>query len=316
MRLPVIAGFGGINAAGRSSGHHAYRRMVIDALPGELADETWASLARLMGVADAGDRSQLASGTLVRRIEGELFDVDAVPWNRRMVAHSEEFPMQFRTQLRQLPPEVPEGWRVTAVDDLHVHVEIDQGMVFLLPTHREAGVKAAGQLPRGFDPGTLYPSRNHPRGLQMTVYAASDALGGSGLDAPGYDLLALMNGSEGMLGIITEITVRLLPQPQQTRVILAAYNDIAHAGEAVGAIIAAGIIPAGLEMMDNPAIRAAEAFVHAGYPQDAAAILLCELDGTDEEVNEQSSQVEQLLHQPGKTVRSLLHLCRPARTIK
>lgn len=135
----------------------------------------------------------------------------------------------------------------------------------------------------------------------LTIEGEALTLGGSGLDAPGYDLLALMNGSEGMLGIITEITVRLLPQPQQTRVILAAYNDIAHAGEAVGAIIAAGIIPAGLEMMDNPAIRAAEAFVHAGYPEDAAAILLCELDGTDEEVNEQSAQVEQLLHHSGAT---------------
>ena len=135
----------------------------------------------------------------------------------------------------------------------------------------------------------------------LTIEGESLTLGSSGLDAPGYDLLALINGSEGMLGIITEITVRLLPRPQQTRVIMAGYNDIAHAGEAVGAIIAAGIIPAGLEMMDNPAIREAEAFVHAGYPQEAVAILLCELDGTDEEVNEQSAQVEQLLNQSDAT---------------
>ena len=135
----------------------------------------------------------------------------------------------------------------------------------------------------------------------LTIDGEELILGGSGLDAPGYDLLALMNGSEGMLGVITEITVRLLPRPQKTRVIMAAYNDIAHAGEAVGAIIAAGIIPAGLEMMDNPAIRAAEAFVHAGYPEEAAAILLCELDGTEEEVTEQSAQVEQLLHHSGAT---------------
>jgi glycolate oxidase len=141
----------------------------------------------------------------------------------------------------------------------------------------------------------------------LTIEGGSLTLGGSGLDAPGYDLLALMNGSEGMLGIITEITVRLLPRPQQTRVILAAYDDIAHAGEAVGAIIAAGIVPAGLEMMDNPAIRAAEAFVHAGYPEDAAAILLCELDGTDEEVNEQSAQVEKLLHHSGATTLRVAH---------
>jgi glycolate oxidase len=135
----------------------------------------------------------------------------------------------------------------------------------------------------------------------LTIEGELLTLGSRGLDAPGYDLLALMNGSEGMLGIIIEITVRLLPRPQQTRVIMAGYNDIADAGEAVGAIIAAGIIPAGLEMMDNPAIRAAEAFVHAGYPEEAAAILLCELDGTQEEVQEQSAQVEQLLHQSGAT---------------
>ena len=135
----------------------------------------------------------------------------------------------------------------------------------------------------------------------LTIEGEALTLGGSGLDAPGYDLLALINGSEGMLGIITEITVRLLPCPQQTRVIMAAFDDIPQAGEAVSAIIATGIVPAGLEMMDNPAIRAAEAFVHAGYPEDAAAILLCELDGTDEEVNEQSAQVEQLLHDNGAT---------------
>ncbi len=135
----------------------------------------------------------------------------------------------------------------------------------------------------------------------LTIEGELLTLGSSGLDAPGYDLLALINGSEGMLGIIIEITVRLLPCPQQTRVIMAGYNDIADAGEAVGAIIAAGIIPAGLEMMDNPAIRAAEAFVHAGYPEEAAAILLCELDGTEEEVQEQSTLVEQLLHKSGAT---------------
>ncbi len=124
-------------------------------------------------------------------------------------------------------------------------------------------------------------------------------LGGSGLDSPGFDLLALMTGSEGMLGIIVEITVRLLPQPEKTEVILAAFADIAKAGEAVSNIIAAGIIPAGLEMMDNPAIRAAEAFVHAGYPQEAAAILLCELDGDENDVQRQRQRVEAVLSQSG-----------------
>ncbi len=185
MRLPVIVGFGGVNAAGRSSAHHAYRRMVIDALPETEADATWQALAALTGReydGSAATRQALADATLVRRIENHHFDVDAVPWNRRMVAHSEGYPMRFRTRLKQLPEQLPHGWSVQAEDDLHVHVAIDQGMMFLLPTHREAAVKAAGQLPSGFDPSDLYSARSHPRGLQMTVFAASDALGSSGLD--------------------------------------------------------------------------------------------------------------------------------------
>jgi acetoacetyl-[acyl-carrier protein] synthase len=185
VRLPVIVGFGGINAAGRSSRHHAYRRMIIDALPEALADETWRALATLMQCAWDGTeatRAKLAAGTLVRRIEANHFDVDAVPWNRRIVAHSEDYPMSFRTGVKQLPEEIPPGWRIAPVDEHRVHVEIEQGMVFLLPTYREAPVKAAGQLPSGFEPGSLYPSRSHPRGLQMTIFAASDALGSSGLD--------------------------------------------------------------------------------------------------------------------------------------
>jgi len=126
-------------------------------------------------------------------------------------------------------------------------------------------------------------------------------IGGSGLDDPGYDLLALMTGSEGMLGVIVEVTVKLLPKPERAQVILAAFNDVEKAGIAVGNIIAAGIIPAGLEMMDKLAIRAAEDFVHAGYPLDAEAILLCELDGTNEEVSEHISKVRSLLLSSGAT---------------
>ncbi len=126
-------------------------------------------------------------------------------------------------------------------------------------------------------------------------------IGGSGLDSPGYDLLAVMTGSEGLLGVIVEVTVKLLPRPERAQVVLAAFGDVERAGAAVAAVIAAGIVPAGLEMMDNPAIRAAEAFVHAGYPVDAAAILLCELDGTNAEVSEQIAQVRALLLEEGAT---------------
>jgi glycolate oxidase len=113
--------------------------------------------------------------------------------------------------------------------------------------------------------------------------------------------MALLTGSEGMLGIIVEITVKLLPTPETVQVLLAAFDDVQKAGDAVGRVIAEGIIPAGLEMMDNPAIRAADAFAGAGYPEDAAAILLCELDGTQQEVEAQVAHVESLLSACGAT---------------
>ncbi|WP_456373658.1 FAD-linked oxidase C-terminal domain-containing protein [Thiolapillus sp.] len=134
--------------------------------------------------------------------------------------------------------------------------------------------------------------------LQLQLVTAEGELleiGSNALDSPGYDLLALLTGSEGLLGIITEVTVKLLPIPPAARVMLAAFDSVEQAGQAVGAIIAAGIVPAGLEMMDNRSLRAAEDFVHAGYPVDAAAILLCEMDGTQTEVHEQLERVERIL---------------------
>ncbi len=125
--------------------------------------------------------------------------------------------------------------------------------------------------------------------------------GGTALDAPGYDLMALITGSEGMLGVIVEVTVKLLPKPDTAKVLLAAFDDIASAGKAVGDIISAGIIPAGLEMMDNPSIRASEDFVHANYPVDAAAILLCELDGGAAEVEAQIEVARSVLNACGAT---------------
>ena len=120
----------------------------------------------------------------------------------------------------------------------------------------------------------------------ITMQGEHLSIGGDALDSPGYDLLALMTGSEGLLGVITEITVKLLPKPEAANVILAAFDDVATAGQAVSNVIAAGILPAGLELMDNAAIRAADDFLHAGYPRDAAAILLCEIDGTGAEVTD------------------------------
>ncbi len=135
----------------------------------------------------------------------------------------------------------------------------------------------------------------------LTIEGDELTLGGATLDSPGYDLLAVMNGSEGMLGVVTEITVRLLPSPTAKRLVLAAFATLETAAEAVGRIIAAGIVPAGLEMMDARAIAAAEAFVGAGYPTDAAAILLCELDGETDEVADQCAQVERLMRAQAAT---------------
>ena len=123
--------------------------------------------------------------------------------------------------------------------------------------------------------------------------------GADALDAPGYDLLALMIGSEGLLGVATGIKVKLTPKPQLARCAMAAFDDIVKAGAAVGGIIAAGIIPAGLEMMDKPATQAVEAFVRAGYNLDAEAILLVESDGTPEEVADEMARIEEVLRDAG-----------------
>ena len=184
-RLPVIVGFGGINAAGRSSGHHAYARMVQSALPQAQRDRTFASLASLMGLdAGVGNEQHILDHTLVRRIEKNHFDVDAVPWNKRFPTDSDGKPISFNIKSQNLPDVIPPGWQVTPVSVTHVNVQIDGEQDFFLPTTREFEVKAAGQLPTGFEPGTLYASRSHPRGLQMMVYAASDALGSVGI---GFD---------------------------------------------------------------------------------------------------------------------------------
>ncbi|WP_448682197.1 glycolate oxidase subunit GlcD [Pseudomonas nicosulfuronedens] len=135
----------------------------------------------------------------------------------------------------------------------------------------------------------------------LTVEGEHLTLGSDALDSPGLDLLALFTGSEGMLGIVTEVTVKLLPRPQVARVLLASFDSVEKAGRAVADIIAAGIIPGGLEMMDNLSIRAAEDFIHAGYPVDAAAILLCELDGVEADVQDDCERVDGVLRGAGAT---------------
>ncbi|TDI78646.1 MAG: FAD-binding protein [Betaproteobacteria bacterium] len=129
----------------------------------------------------------------------------------------------------------------------------------------------------------------------MTIEGKCLEIGGTCLDTPGYDLLALMTGSEGMLGIVTEITVKLIPKPEKAQVVMAAFDDIRKACDAVANVIGAGIIPAGMEMMDKIATHAVEKYVHAGYNLEAEAILLCESDGTTEEVMDEIQRINEIM---------------------
>jgi glycolate oxidase len=135
----------------------------------------------------------------------------------------------------------------------------------------------------------------------FTVEGEPIEFGGDALDVPGLDLLSVLIGSEGMLAVVTEVTVRLVPKPQLARCIMASFDDVRKAGDAVAAVIAAGIIPAGLEMMDKPMTAAVEDFVHAGYDLNAEAILLCESDGTPEEVEEEIGRMSEVLRGCGAT---------------
>ena len=141
---------------------------------------------------------------------------------------------------------------------------------------------------------------NNVLGLKVeTIEGHALELGGKGFDYPGYDLLALLCGSEGMLGVVTEVTVRLLPQPPERLVLLAAFRSLQAAAEAVARMIGEGVVPAGLEMMDALAIQATEDFAQAGYPRDAAAILLCELDGDADEVGALRDYARRLFERAG-----------------
>lgn len=205
-RLPIIAGFGGINAAGRSSGHHGYRRMVLSALPQAKAKMTHASLAALtgklslqngiwcneFGAAVDYDKHlqaltpELALGTLVRQLESNLFNPQQLLIHQKMnLAASGGVPISFEIRKRQLPDPLPPGWTVLANTENAegtLKIAVADNFEVLLQCYRTADVNSAGQLPTGFDPSLLYASRNHPRGLQLTVFAASDAINSLGID--------------------------------------------------------------------------------------------------------------------------------------
>ena len=206
VKLPVIVGFGGINAAGRSSGHNGYRRMIIDALAEAEANQIRASLAALTGqlhkhgsnwidaageTADLQDfirshGAELERGSLIRRVEKNLFDPDHLLFHKKAslaAANGEAF--KFEIAKKQVPHPLPSGWSIHqegSAGEGKISISAGENLDVLLRSYRSAKVNSAGQLPTGFDPATLYQSRNHPRGLQLTIFAASDAINSLGID--------------------------------------------------------------------------------------------------------------------------------------
>lgn len=202
-RLPVIAGFGGINSAGRSSSNNSYKRIIIDVLDTKEQQNTILSLASMMGLVQYENGKLLDSAsndtidaatackkygqfvrdnTLLRKIGSEHFDVDAMPFQQRADVSINANPVQFTVKNRSLPNQIPANWQVETVDGRNSKVTIKEGFELLFPDSKAAKVSTAAQLPLGMNPGELYASRNHPRGLQMTVYAASDAIQSMGID--------------------------------------------------------------------------------------------------------------------------------------
>lgn len=201
-RLPVIVGFGGFNAAGRSSGHHAYRRMVIESLPALERIETVVGLAVMMGLVRAeGEQyidqhdlplsaedvvsryqGQVLDGTLIRRIEKSFFDVDAVHWQKNATLGAEGKPVIFELAKRDLPDPLPAEWSIEELEGNRVRVTSSAPLAVKFDSYRDIPIKSAGQLPSGFDPAALYNAHFHPRALQLAVIGASDAIRSMGIE--------------------------------------------------------------------------------------------------------------------------------------
>ncbi len=185
--LPVVIGFGGINAAGRSSFHHAFGRIVYQALAPAERGEVRDSLARLMGLPRELDAAELErevlDHTLVRPIERSHFDVDRIPRQELFEAHPAEAgrPAWIMAESELPPGEVPAGWSVRSLGDGRVEVSLVGPTTLLVPDHHPYTVRAAATVPTGFRPASRYPAKNHPRGLQLAVYAASDAVRSVGI---------------------------------------------------------------------------------------------------------------------------------------
>lgn len=203
-RLPVIVGFGGVNPAGRVSCHHAFRRTVIDALPRAASNETFESLRGLMGLSatneDQSSRDYILNHTLVRKIE--LYDINDCDFHKSSkIQASNGDAIRFAVPVRQLPESIPDNWSVKSSANGKIEVEVQGETPVLFPDRKVARVTSAGQLPTGFDPAATYPSRNHPRGLQVTIVSASDAAHSVGIPwetirrSVGPDEMAVFAGS-------------------------------------------------------------------------------------------------------------------------
>lgn len=196
-RLPVIVGFGGINPAGRASCHRAYIRLLIDKLSQQTQIDTLTDLATLTnrlqylnGTYTTADgkpclpidiKESLLKNTLVRQIDAAYFNVKQQMFNRPATLNAEQ-PLQFFLRKRQMPVNIPKNWTISEYSQGKFAIKVEGEMNVILPDYKEALVQTAGQIPTGFEPGKLYPSRNHPRNLQLSIFAASDAIYSMGID--------------------------------------------------------------------------------------------------------------------------------------
>lgn len=181
--LPLIIGFGGVNAAGRASFHHGYQRMVFDSLSQSTQRECLQSLATLManGSDHPLNQDEILAGTLIRKIEKNHFDVERVSLQKPVKMNSQDNQLTFKLRKKDLPNDVPSHWRISINGD-EATVTCEDATRILLEDSRPYPVRAAGQIPTGFHPGDSYTSRNHPRGLQLATFAVSDALRSTGID--------------------------------------------------------------------------------------------------------------------------------------
>ncbi len=182
QKLPVIVGFGGINAAGRSSFHHAYRRLVVEALNEEDNAPMFEGLAKLMKLENTDDRQYMLDHTLIRKIEPQTFDINDLKMHRKTTMQAQDEPIKFETRKRQLPENLPENWQVEDLGAGKVQVTVTGEMEVMTQDTYSPAITSAAQIPTGFNPAELYNSRNQPKGLQLAVFGASDALHSLGMD--------------------------------------------------------------------------------------------------------------------------------------